>query len=94
MSLAPGAADPVNVDSVARTNTQEQLAACTPDLPPATEDCSWDNGLACAGDIGSAVFDCAGELLAWIIRQLWKWLSCLQMKFRRFVQCQHSVSRF
>ena len=35
--LGPGAADPVNVDSVARTNTQEQLAACTPDLPPATD---------------------------------------------------------
>ena len=35
--LGPGATDPVNVDSIARTATQEQLASATPELPPDTE---------------------------------------------------------
>ena len=35
--LGPGATDPVNVDSVARTATQEQLASATVELPPDTD---------------------------------------------------------
>ena len=35
--LGPGATDPVNVDSIARTATQEQLASATPELPPDTD---------------------------------------------------------
>merc|ERR1711887_259294 len=30
-----------------------------PALPRSTEECDWDTGLACAGDIGQAVLDCA-----------------------------------
>merc|ERR1719477_92285 len=29
-------------------------------LPRTTDECDWTSGLACAGDIGSAVLDCAG----------------------------------
>jgi len=29
-------------------------------LPLSTDECDWTTGLSCAGDIGSAVLDCAG----------------------------------
>merc|ERR1712128_16297 len=38
----------------------EEVTAESLGLPRTTDDCGWDTGLACAGDIGSAVLDCAG----------------------------------
>merc|ERR1711892_21359 len=38
----------------------EEVSAEFLGLPRTTDDCGWDTGLACAGDIGSAVLDCAG----------------------------------
>merc|ERR1712183_299142 len=45
--------------TVENNNLKTAAGLDLPDLPRSTEECDWDTGLACAGDIGQAVLDCA-----------------------------------